>query len=50
MLEILSVGSQKKLVHKKFGKLALGKGIEATRKYSIKNDESAPATYLPSSK
>jgi hypothetical protein len=30
MLEILSVGSQKKLVHKKFGKLALGKGIEVT--------------------
>jgi len=50
MLGILSVGSPKKLVRKEFGKLVLGKGVEVTCKYSIKNDESVAATYLPSAK
>ena len=48
MLEILGVGSPKKLVRKEFGKLALGKGVEVTCKYSIKMMKASPAAYLPS--
>ena len=42
MLEIPSVGCPKKLVRKEFGKLALGKGVEVTCKYSIKMIKALP--------